>query len=431
MTRSVEAGFIVAASLLAAIGVAITEFTLGNWLDAQVLVTLATFVAAFGGLHVAVRRWAPGGSPLILPIAAFLTAIGFIEIYRIDPELASLQRWALVVAATAGIVVLWLLRDRGVAVLRRYRYVILAVGVVFLLLPLLPNTWPIHGATVNGSRLWVRFSLPSFDRVLSFQPGEIAKVCIAIFLASYLAERAESMAVAERTLGRIRLPEPRSLGPILIAAGAAFAILIYQRDLGASLLLFGLFILMLYIATARPFYLAAGGVLAIVGGFVAANVFTHVGRRIEGWIDPFGHFADSGYQAVQGLFAMGSGSLTGSGIGLGRPDLIPAATTDFIFAAVAEELGLAGSIAVLTAFALFLAVGFGVAIRARDRFRKFLAAGLTVVVGLQAFIILAGVLRLMPITGITLPFMSYGGSSLLANVAIVALLVRVSHEERS
>ena len=417
MTRTAEAGFVVAASLLAAIGVGIAEFTQGNWLNAQVLVTLVSFLVGFGGLHFAARRWAPGASTLVLPTAAFLTAIGFVEIYRIDPGLASLQRWSLVVGGGLSVLLLWLLRDRGVAVLRRFRYVILAVGVIFLLLPLLPDTWPIHGATVNGSRLWVRFSVPFFDRVLSFQPGEIAKVLITIFLASYLAERAEALAVSDRSLAKIKLPEPRSLGPILIAAAAAFGILIYQRDLGASLLLFGLFIVMLYVATARPFFLVAGGVLALMGSVVAYNAFSHVERRIEAWLDPFSNFSDAGYQTVQGLFAMGSGSLTGSGIGLGRPDLIPAATTDFIFAAVAEELGLAGSVAVLAGFALFLAAGFGIALKARDRF--------------QAFIILAGVLRLMPITGLTLPFMSYGGSSLLANLGIVALLMRVSHEERT
>jgi cell division protein FtsW (lipid II flippase) len=164
---------------------------------------------------------------------------------------------------------------------------------------------------------------------------------------------------------------------------------------------------------------------------VAYNAFWHVQRRIEAWLDPFGHYQDAGYQTVQGLFAMGSGSLTGSGLGLGRPDLIPAATTDFIFAAIAEELGLAGSIAVIAGFALLIGVGFGVAIRSKDRFRKYLAGGLTVVIALQAIIILGGVLRLLPVTGITLPFMSYGGSSLVANLVIIAILIRVSHEERT
>lgn len=431
MTRTAEAGLIVAAALLAAIGVAIVEFTRGNWLDAQVAITLIVFLAAFGGLHMAVRTWAPGASSLLIPTAAFLTALGFIEIYRINGEAAAIQRWSLLMAGAVGSFMLWLLRSSGVSVLKRYRYVLLAVGMAMLLLPLLPDSWPIHGATVNGSRLWVRLDIPALDLVLSFQPGEIAKILIVIFLASYLAERADSMAEVDRRIGPFKIPEPRNMGPVLVAAGIAFVILIYQRDLGASLLLFALFVTMLYMATGRSFYVLAGGVLALLAGVVAYGAFDHVARRIEAWIDPFANYSDAGYQTVQGLFAMGSGSLTGSGIGLGRPDLIPAATTDFIFAAVAEELGLAGSIAVLAGYALFVAAGFGIAIRSKDRFRKYLAGGLTAVVALQALIILSGVLRLFPITGLTLPFMSYGGSSLIASFIIIALLLRVSHEERA
>ena len=430
MTRRAETGLIIAATILAAVGVGIVEFTRGSWLNAQVAVTLISFLVSFGGMHFAVRRWASGASSLLLPIAAFLAAIGFVEIYRLDGHLAAIQRWSLVLAAGAGVALLWFVRSSGVAVLRRYRYVLLAAGVFLLLLPLLPDGWPLHGAVVNGSRLWVRIDIPGVDRVLSFQPGEIAKVFITIFLASYLAERAEAMSTVNRTIGRLKLPEPRHLAPVVIAAGAALLVLVYQKDLGASLLLFGLFIGMLYIATARSFYVVAGGLMVIIGGVVAYSAFDHVQRRITAWLDPFSHYQDAGYQSVQALFAMGSGSLTGSGIGLGRPDLIPAAETDFIFAAVAEEMGLAGSLAVLCGFALLVAVGFGIAIRSRDRFRKYLAGGLTIVIALQAIIILSGVLRVMPITGLTLPFMSYGGSSLLANFVILALLLRVSDEER-
>lgn len=430
MTRRGEAGLLLAAAVLAGIGVGIVEFTRGNWLNAQVAVTMVSFLVAFGGVHIAVRMWAPGASSLLLPTVAFLAALGFIEIYRLDGHLAAIQRWSLVVAAAGASGLLWALRNSGVAVLRRYRYVLLAVGVGFLLLPLLPDSWPIHGATINGSRLWVRFDVPGIDRALSFQPGEIAKVLITIFLASYLAERAEAMSTVSRKVGPFKLPEPRHLFPVLVAGGMAFLVLTYQKDLGASLLLFGLFVGMLYVATGRSFYVITGGLVALAAGVVAYNAFGHVQRRIDAWIDPFGHFSDAGYQTVQSLFAMGSGALTGSGIGLGRPDLIPAAETDFIFAAIAEEMGLAGSVIVLAGIALLLAGGFGIAIRSRDRFRKYLAGGLTIVLALQAIIILGGVLRLMPITGITLPFMSYGGSSLVANMAVIALLLRVSDEER-
>jgi peptidoglycan glycosyltransferase len=431
MTRTAEAGLIVAACTLAAVGVAIVEFTRGNWLDAQVALTLIVFLLAYGGLHVAIRLWATGASTLIVPTAAFLTAIGFIEIYRIDANLAALQRWSLLVAAAVGSGVLWALRDVGVHVLRRFRYLILVVGVGFLLLPLLPSGWAIGGATVNGSRLWVRIDVPGIDRAFSFQPGEIAKVLIVVFLASYLAERADAMAKVDRRVGRLSLPEPRNLFPVVIAAAAAFVILVYQRDLGASLLLFALFVTMLYIATERAAYVVAGLVLAAIGGAIAYSAFDHVQTRISAWLDPFGDPLGAGYQTVQGLFAMGSGSLTGSGIGLGRPDLIPAAATDFIFAAVAEEMGLAGSLAVLAGYALLTAAGFGIALRSKDRFRKYLAGGITAVLALQAIIILSGVLRVLPITGLTLPFMSYGGSSLIANLVIISLLLRVSHEERT
>ena len=430
MTRNTEAVFILAGTVLASVGVAMVQFAGGGWLDADVALTFISFALAFGALHISFRLWAPNANPLILPIATFLAAIGSIEVFRLDPDLAALQRWWLVLAGVAGGSLVWLLRSSGVAVLRRYRYLFLASAMVLLLLPLLPDAWPIHGATVNGSRLWVRIDLPFGVRALSFQPGEIAKVLLTVFLASYLADRSEAMSTVSRKFGPFSIPEPRHLGPVMVAAGVAFAVLVYQRDLGASLLLFGLFIGMLYAATGRGFYLGAGIVLTTAAGVAAYTMFSHVRVRISAWIDPFADYTGAGYQTAQGLFAMGSGSLTGSGLGLGRPDLIPAAATDFMFAAVAEELGLAGSIAVITAYAFLVAVGFGIALRSRDRFRKYLAGGLTIVLGLQAFIILAGVLRVLPITGLTLPFMSYGGSSLVANMVIVVLLLRISHEER-
>lgn len=431
MTRNAEAALLAAAAVVASMGVALVNFATGSGFDAQVALTFLVFAVSFGSVHMALRRWAPEGNPYLFPIAAFLAAIGFTEIYRLDPGLASVQRWSLLLAGAVTTTVLLLLRDEGVVMLRRYRYLFLAAAVLFLLLPLIPESWPLHGAEVNGSRLWVRLELPVGTRSLSFQPGEIAKVLLVIFLASYLADRHLAMATTGRRIGPIRLPEPRQLGPIIIAAGASFAVLVYQRDLGASLLLFALFITMVYVATGRAAYLVTGLVLVAGGGFFAYQTFDHVQRRVFAWLHPFDDFADAGYQIVQSLFAMGSGSLTGSGLGLGRPDLIPAASTDFIFASVAEEMGFAGSIAVLAGYALLVAAGFGIAIRSRDVFRKFLAFGLTIVIAVQSILILAGVLRLFPVTGITLPFMSYGGSSLLANMVLVALLVRTSHGERT
>jgi peptidoglycan glycosyltransferase len=431
MTRNTEAVFVLAGTTLASVGVAMVRFADGGWLDANVALTFISFAVAFGSMHVAFRLWAINANPLVLPIATFLAAIGSIEIFRLDPELAALQRWWLVLAGLSGAAVIWLLRSSGVAVLRRYRYLFLTAATVLLLLPLLPSSWPIYGAVVNGSRLWVRIDLPVAARVLSFQPGEVAKVLLTIFLASYLSDRAEAMSTVSRKIGPFEVPEPRHLGPVIVAAGAAFVVLVYQRDLGASLLLFSLFIGMLYAATGRGFYLGTGLFLVTIAGGAAYTMFGHVRTRITAWIHPFSDYTGAGYQTAQGLFAMGSGSLTGSGIGLGRPDLVPAAATDFIFVAVAEELGFAGSVAIITAFAFLVTVGFGIALRSRDRFRKYLAAGLTILLGVQSLLIIAGIVRLFPITGITLPFMSYGGSSLFASMLIVALLGRISHEERT
>jgi cell division protein FtsW (lipid II flippase) len=277
----------------------------------------------------------------------------------------------------------------------------------------------------------VRLELPFTTRQLGFQPGEIAKVFIVIFLASYLAERHTALQEMHRRLGPFHLPEPRQLVPVLIAWMVSFGVLVYQRDLGAGLLLFAVFVTMLYIATGRYSYLVIGAAMAIAGGWFAYTAFDHVQRRVTAWLDPWSDFFDSGYQVAQSLFAFGSGSLTGSGLGVGRPDLIPAAATDYIFAAVAEETGFAGAVAVIAGFALLVAAGLGIALRSRDLFRKLLAAGLAMVIGIQTILILAGMLRLLPVTGITLPFMSYGGSSLVSNMVILALLARISHEERT
>jgi peptidoglycan glycosyltransferase len=430
VTRNAEASLLIAAAVLAGLGVAMVNFASGIGFDAQVALTFLVFVLSFGGVHVALRRWAATANPYLFPIAAFLAAIGFIEVYRLDRDLAALQRWSLLVAAALASFILFLLRDEGVAALRRYRYIFLLLAIGLLLLPLLPESWPLYGAEVFGSRLWVRVDLPFGDRTLSFQPGEVAKVLLTVFLASYLADRHLALATP-RKIGRFSLPEPRQLFPVLVAAAASFLVLIYQRDLGASLLLFALFIGMMYMATARSAYLVSGVLLVAAGGVAAYQLFDHVQRRVFAWLHPFQDFTDTGYQIAQSLFALGSGSLTGSGLGLGRPDLIPAAATDFVFAAVAEEMGFAGSVAVITAYALLIAAGFGIALRARDVFRKFLAAGLTLVIGIQAFLIIAGVTRLLPVTGITLPFMSYGGSSLLANMVLISLLARISHGERA
>ncbi len=419
---------LIAAAGLAGFGVSLVNFAEGGAVDAQSALTFLVFLLSFGAMQVAIRAWSPHALPYLLPLASTIAAIGFVEVYRLDRELASLQRWWLLIASGIAVTFLWAIRRTGVDPLRRYRYIFLLIAIALLALPLLPTggPLPLRGLEVNGSRLWVRLGTS-----IQFQPGEISKLLLVVFLASYLSERQTALSVSARRLGGLRLPEPRQLMPIGIAWAASFAVLVYQRDLGASLLLFSAFVVMLYMATNKGAYLSVGAALFAGGVIGAWSRYPHVQRRVSAWLDPFADYTDTGYQVAQGLFALGTGSLSGSGLGLGRPDLIPTAATDYVFAAVAEELGLAGSVVVIAAYALLVATGFGIAVRSRDLFRKLLVAGMSFVLGLQTILILAGVTRLLPVTGITLPFMSYGGSSLVSNFLLLALLARVSHEERT
>jgi peptidoglycan glycosyltransferase len=431
MTRNVEALLIVGAAVLTAFGMTLVNYASEGSVDAQIGLTFLIVTIAFGGFHLAIRRFAPDASTNLLPPAALVTVFGLIEIYRINPVRAGLQRWWLLIAAALGVATLAWLHRVGTAALRRYRNITLAGAVLLLLAPLLPSDWalPIRGLTINGSRLWIEIDLGVVT--LNFQPGELAKIAFVVFLAGYLADRRVALIEAKRRLGPVALPEPRQLLPLVFVWGGTMAVLVGQRDLGASLLLFAVFVAMLYAATGQSGYLTGGLFLTLVGAIGSWRLFDHVQRRVTAWINPLGDFEDAGFQVAQGMFGLGTGSLSGSGPGLGRPDLIPNAITDFIFAAVGEEFGFAGTIAVLAAYALIVAVGFGISLRARDRFNKLLAAGLTLTFGIQTFLIVGGVLRVVPLTGITLPFMSYGGSSLVGNFVLFALLLRISHEEVS
>jgi len=431
MTRTAESGLLVAAAVIAAFGVTLVNLATGGTIDARIGMTFLVMLMSFGALHFALRLWAPAASTALLPPAALLTAIGLAEIHRLDPGRAGLQQWWLAIAAALAVGLLRILHRQSLGTIRRYRYLLLAGALALLMLPMLPISWPlpVRGLEANGSRLWVLFDLGVTE--MRFQPGEIAKLVVVLFLASYLAERQPALAENPRRLGPLRLPEPRQLFPILAVWAGSLGVLLGQRDLGASVLLFGAFVGMLYAATGRVSYLIIGGLLTAAGGVAAYRLFDHVGRRVVAWLHPFENFENAGYQLAQAWFGMGTGSLAGSGLGLGRPNLIPNAETDFIFAAVAEELGFAGSVAVLAAFALLVGTGFGIALRSRDRFRKLTAAGLTWVLGLQVFLIVGGVLRLVPLTGIALPFMSYGGSSLVGNFLLLVLLARISHEEQT
>lgn len=429
MSRNAEGVLIVAASFLAAFAVALVNFANGGGVDAQVGLTFLVFLLAFGTVVASVRAFAPRATPLLLPPIVALVGFGFFEIYRLNPARAGLQRWWILIGAGVAALVLMLLARGTTSILRRYRNLILVVSIALLLLPNLPSEWafPLRGLEVNGSRLWIILDIGITQ--IQFQPAELAKLGMVIFFAGYLADHQKALREARRSLGPIRVPEPRQLIPLLLAWGGSIFILIWQRDLGASLLLFAGFVLLLYAATGTAGYLVAGGLLTVSGAAVAAAAFDHVQRRITAWLEPFEHYQDEGFQIAQGLFAMGTGSLSGAGPGLGRPDLIPNASTDFIFAAVGEELGFAGSVAVLAIYAIVIAIGLGVSFRSRDTFRKLLAAGLTFVMAVQVFLIVGGVLRIVPLTGITLPFMSYGGSALVGNLVLAALLLRISHEE--
>jgi peptidoglycan glycosyltransferase len=378
------------------------------------------FLAAVLGLylvaHLAVRRFAPRADPTLLPIAFILNGIGYIAISRLDRDLARVQ--AIWTAIGIGAFVVTLVLVRRVRVLERYKYTFLLLGVVALLLPLLPGV----GREINGARLWVRFG------PVNFQPGEAAKVLLVIFFAAYLVDKRELLAAGSRRIGRMMMPDPKHLGPLLLAWAASILIMVRQKDLGSSLLFFAVFAAMLYIATERSSYLVVALGLFMVGATIAYQLFAHVSERVSSWADPWSVAQTTGYQLVQSLYALGTGGFAGSGLGLGSPQKIPNAATDFVFSAIGEELGLLGTIAVCILFLLFIGSGFRVAIQAERPFSKLFAAGLTTIVGVQAFVIIGGVIRVIPLTGVTLPFISYGGSSLVANFVLIALLLRISEE---
>ena len=415
--RTTELGLLVMVGLFT-IGAYILA-TLGRTasIPANVLPFLACLLALLLAAHVATRRLAPEASPVLLPLAGFLNGLGYVFIARLDSHLAGLQ--AMWTAIGVGVYVLTLATVRRVQVLERYRYLVAAAGVVLLLVPLAPKL----GQNINGARLWVRLG------PLTFQPVELAKLALAIFFASYLVEKRDLLATPTARLGNLRVPDPRPFGPLLLMWGMSMLVMTAERDVGFSLLIFVLFIALLWVATGRAVYLGVGAVLFLVGAAVMARVFPHVHDRVEVWIDPWRYAHTIGYQAVQALYALGSGGLAGSGLGLGRPYLIPVVVSDYIFAAIGEELGLLGTTAVVFAFLLLIGTGLRIALRSRSDFAKLLTAGLTAILGFQAFFIMAGVVRLLPVTGVTLPFVAYGGSSLVANYIVLALLVRASDEE--
>lgn len=383
-------------------------------IPSRILPFLAALLLLLVSAHVAVRWLASGADSTLLPIAALLNGLGYVMIARLSERLAGLQTtWTFIGIAVFIAVLVFVERIND---LSRYTWHFFAVGAGLLLLPLVPGL----GFSSGGARIWVSIG------PINFQPGEFAKLALALFFAGYLADRGRLISTSTRRIGPFSIPESRDLLPLVGAWGFSVVIMVGQKDLGSSLLFFTLFVVMVWVATEKTSYLVIGLGLFSVACIVAYNLFDHVQTRVEVWLDPWSRYEGKGYQIAQAMFALGNGGLTGTGLGRGLPQRIPEAKNDFIFAAIGEEMGLLGATVVLLSFMVIIGAGLRIALRTQRPFEKLLATGLTTIIGAQAFIIIGGVIRVVPLTGITLPFVSYGGSSLVANYALLALLIRLS-----
>jgi cell division protein FtsW (lipid II flippase) len=422
--RNTELGLLVLSTL-----VTVGAYVLASLAeDSQIPSNIVPFLGFVIGLqlvaHAGMRRLAPQADGMLLPLASLLSGLGYVFIVRLDEAqddpagLAGLQSLWMILGAAAFVGTLMVVRDARR--LELYRYTAGFVGLVLLLMPLLP----VVGRTINGSRIWVSFG------PINFQPGEFAKLALALFFAGYLVEKRELLAI-NRAFGPFALPDPKHLGPVLIAWGVALVVMVMERDLGSSLLFFTLFLVLIWVATERASYLVVGVLLFAGGAYLAFGAFSHVQERLELWggfWDLVGPLDQRATQLDLAAFAMADGGTAGRGLGLGTPTSIPVVESDFIFAAIVEELGLLGGAAVLIGFILMIGAGLRIAQQAASAFERLFATGLTTLLGFQAFIIMAGVVRLLPLTGVTLPFISYGGSSLLANYVLLALLLRISDD---
>ena len=412
--RMTELGLMVMAGVITA--AAYTLASLGK--NSTIPPTIVAFLVALLGVllfaHLATRWMARGADATLLPLAVLLNGLGFVMLTRLNQRLALLQTtWTLLGVLAYAVTLLLVERASDLA---RYKWTFFAIGAFLLVSPLIPGI----GVAFGGKQIWVHIG------PINFQPAEFAKIALALFFAGYLAERRELIATGTWRVGPLRLPEPRYFMPLLVAWGFAVLVIVGMKDLGASLLFFSLFVVMLWVATERTTYLVLGLVLFAGAGYAAWHTIAIVKTRVSIWIDPWSQYQGKGYQIVQATFAFANGGLGGTGLGLGMSNTIPEVKNDFIFAAFGEELGLFGATAILIAFILIVGAGLRIAIRSERPFEKILAVGLTTILGVQAFIIIGGVTRVLPLTGITLPFVSYGGSSLLANYVLLALLIRIS-----
>ena len=412
--RTTELLLLIAAAFPVTLLYAMYVVTTGAALSFQTLAVPLGLFAAFAAAHIGVRIFAPGADPAILPVVFTLSGIGITFVTRLQPD-ASLGQVVFLFLGVA-LMVGTLAVVKNLEVVKRYKYVLGIAGIILLVLPMF------IGTEIYGSKLWIKIG------GFQFQPGEFAKVLIVLFLAGYLAENRELLSISNRTVLGIKFPRLRLLYPLFIVWGVCLLVVAFERDLGSALLFYTIFLIMLYVATGRVSYVIIGLALLAVGAFGMYQIMSHVQVRVAIWLDPFSDAQNLGYQIVQSLFSLADGGLAGVGIGKGMADIIPVVASDMIFAAIGEEMGLLGGSAVLLLFMLFAVRGLTTAARAKSDLAAFSATGLTAAISFQAFTIVGGVTKLIPLTGVTLPFMSQGGSSLLASFVIVALLLRAGDE---
>jgi cell division protein FtsW (lipid II flippase) len=410
--RNRELAALLTVGALTAIGFATVYIALESQISGGSLGYAVFFFGLYLVAHFVARATVPLADPYLLPMAALLTAIGVTEIYRLGPNDAFRQGlWIVIGVGVFAATLFWLRHDYRV--LERYKYVF---GVTALILIFLPRL-PVIGEPINGSRLWIHVGS------LQFQPGELGKIALIVFLAAYLRERREVLAQGS----------PKDWGPLLVIWGAAMLLLFVTNDLGSALLYYGIFLAMVYVATARLSFVAAGLGLFLVGAFAVTQVTPHVQERVNVWLDPYKYEHSSGYQILQSLYSIAHGGFGGTGLARGivttptGQQVVPDLNTDFIYSALAQELGLVGAAAILLLYMAFVLRGFQIALAATDGFSKLLAAGLSFGFAFQAFVIVGGITRVIPLTGITLPFVSYGGSSIVANFLLVAGLMLISN----
>jgi len=433
--RGTELALIIAAALVVASAEAIVDLTRFNKITTQT--TTYPLLIAICGLigHLAIRRLARYADPIMLPTALLLVGLGLVMIHRLDLglEVKAQQEGEKYTGVAAASQVVWvvlglcvflavLLIVRDHRELTKYAYTLALLGLFFLLLP---AVLPASISEVNGARIWIKFG--SF---VSIQPGEISKIALTIFAAAYLVQKRDVLSLAGRRIAGIDLPRGRDFGPLLVAWLICIGTLVRNHDLGTSLMFFGLFVVLLYVATERVSWVLIGVLMFMGGCYVAYRLFGNVHERVTVWLHVFNYVNDEGYQMSQSLFGLGTGGLFGAGLGGGRPELVPVAKSDFILSAFGEEIGLFGLVAILGLYVVFISRGFVAALSVRDSFGKLLAVGLSFSLSLQLFVVAGGVSRLLPLTGLTTPFLSYGGSSLIANFALLALLLRVSDAAR-